>query len=425
MILKKLNAAALYYALTVSIVISTILLTTILLAYYSRYNIHQDVVKQKLLHNAYSGIQLTATNNNDYGHGKTIDIYGLGNDSVYILSRNWGLYKTTVSRAFHKNSELTKIAITGKVATNNKNISLYLPDKNEPLIITGSTKITGDCFLPKSGIKRGYIEGKHYSGEKLVEGKIYESEIKLPSINDLYITDLKSQFNTMPAERDSTVYLEETDFSENIERSFGNSTILLIPQHIINITSGSRLKGNIIVLSNYAVNVSAGATIEDIIIHAPVINIESNFSGNAQLFATDSIVTGNKCDLYYPTSIVIINSNNRAIENPYIRLGENTTITGNILTEKSISQTKNKAPSLFIDKNVTVSGWVYINGKVQHSGIIHGHLFCEGFILKTASSLYENHLADAEINCEKIPKRFLYPYLIADTYKTEIVKWLY
>lgn len=422
--LRTLNGAALYYAVTISIIISTILLATMLLAYYSSYHINQDVLKQKLLLNAYSGIQL-ATDNNNPDHGTVIDLYGKGNDSVFILSKNWGLYKIIISKAFHNKNEITKVALVGK-ASNNKNNALYLTDKNEPLVITGETKIIGDCFLPKSGIKRGYIEGKNYSGEKLTEGKVYESQITLPSANDSYLKELKKQFSIIPGKQDSVIYIEDAFVSEKIEQSFSKNRVVMLPQSMINITTNSVIKGNIIVLSKYPVNISATAIIEDVVFYAPTINVEANFAGSVQLFATDSIIIGKNCALSFPTSVALINSSNKSVDNPYLKISDGTIIKGNIFVEKDAATTSdNKMPSLVIEKNTTINGWVYVNGKVQHSGNIYGHLFCDGFLLKTSSSVYDNHLVDAEINCKKLSQRFVYSYLISNDFKTEIVKWLH
>ena len=72
---------------------------------------------------------------------------------------------------------------------------MYLADQNKPLSLTGRTQITGNCYLPKAGVKRAYIEGKSFVGNKLINGTKYNSNKTLPPINkELINENLKNFF---------------------------------------------------------------------------------------------------------------------------------------------------------------------------------------------------------------------------------------
>jgi hypothetical protein len=375
--------------------------------------------------NAYSGINLLLAENENYTEGKFLDLYGNQTDSVFIIKRAWGLFTLTVSNAVFKNHQHAKVAFTGKQKPLQDLPALYLADKNEPLVVTGATVIAGNCSLPQAGLKRGYIEGKHFSGDKMVDGNIINSNSMLPAVNIAFIKGIKNQLRELQAQSDSSVYLKDGFFTDSIIQSFTNNTLLLKAEHTLKIESGSFLRGNIILTSSQPVTISADAIIEDIIIYAPGIVIEDAFSGNVQLFATDSISIGKKCELHYPSSLVLLRNNENFTNSNIIRVGESSIISGAIYTEKNILAQQRISVSLQTSKDAVINGWVYVNGMMQHSGIIYGHLYCEGFFLKTTSSLYENHLLDAVIDSRKLSDYYVYPDIINESKTNKVVKWLY
>ena len=52
------------------------------------------------------------------------------------------------------------------------------------------------------------------------------------------------------------------------------------------------IRGNIKIISSKGITVNARSDIQDVILYAPRIEIESNFTGTLQLFAKDTIMIG-------------------------------------------------------------------------------------------------------------------------------------
>ena len=60
-----------------------------------------------------------------------------------------------------------------------------------------------------------------------------------------------------------------------------------------------------------------------------------------------------------------------------------------------------------IEEGVNIIGLVYSNGYTSLRGNISGSLFCQGFLLRTHSALYENHLLNVQINADALPSFFV------------------
>jgi len=50
---------------------------------------------------------------------------------------------------------------------------------------------------------------------------------------------------------------------------------------------------------------------------------------------------------------------------------------------------------------------VYSNGFLELKGEVFGSVVCQSFILRTASSVYENHLLNTTIDITKLPKNYV------------------
>jgi len=73
---------------------------------------------------------------------------------------------------------------------------------------------------------------------------------------------------------------------------------------------------------------------------------------------------------------------------------------------------------------VQITGLVYCDAIMQHQGCIHGSLYCKKFVLKTVSSIYENHLLDAEVNSTDVSSFFSNPVIIGHNAKRTVIDYL-
>jgi hypothetical protein len=146
---------------------------------------------------------------------------------------------------------------------------------------------------------------------------------------------------------------------------------------------------------------------KDAILHGTLVTasriiVEDGFCGEVQLFAQDSLVIGEDCNLRFP-SVACLSSNN--VSNLHMEIGEFSSIEGTVLVYQA--QLAAQKPFLAVEEGVLIVGQVYHQGKINLLGAIHGSLYCETFYLKTDRAHYENHLLDNEIDFLKLPRLFV------------------
>ncbi len=303
---------------------------------------------------------------------------------------------------------------------NDRLTALYLADQDKPLSLCGNTLIKGTCYLPKAGVKRAYIEGQSFSGDKLIDGPVKESQREIPEINKELIKSITSF--AQKAVSDIPASTGEEAGQDSIINSFENNTICIVSTGPLRIDR-KVYHGNIALISRKSIKISAGADLKDIILFAPRIEIEENFSGNLQAFATDTLIVGKKCKLAYPSVMGLISKNKTG--SPMLLVGEETEIAGAVF---AIQEEKKDIPVLvkvILEKNAKLTGQLYTDGVLDLKGIVYGTVLCSRFILSTPSSVYENHLLNAIIDNSKLSPYYAGIQLTKNVSVKKIVKWLY
>lgn len=421
-IFKKVNAGALYYAVFIALLISV--LSGLLLAYTYIHNsyINRQILQEQALSNVKSGINMVLKNPEliGYGNQEEVKLFGNDYDIVKLRKEHWGAYDLIYSNSQRQSYKASKIAFVGDHLGKKEDIALYLTDKKKYLSISGNTLLKGTCYLPKLGIKRAYIEGQGYQNRELVYGKILQSEAKLPALNTEKIKYIESLVTKQPTKEDSIVEITPNVSSELIYNSFYNKTLILYSDQITNL-SGMRLEGNIILKFDQEITIPENCSLKDIIIIAPSVRITDGFKGTVQILATDKILVGSACQLKYPSFLGVVKD--KEDKEFSLVLGKNTTIAGGLLLYSAVSSIKNPH-KIKLEESSKVYGSVYCNGYIEHRGNVYGSLYCDGFTLKTAASLYENHLLNATIDHSKLPEEFVGINLVKKPVNEQIIKWL-
>jgi len=419
-----LKASSLFYATAIALVIALISSSLILFAYFNKLRLTDYNVSERTLINSTSGLSLLLSKQNiiQLNQQKFIDLYNEGNDTVLLKRKSWGSFEVIVSKAFSARSSSNQIALIGSGMPSEKK-AIYLADQDKPLSLCGKTVIKGDCYLPKSGVKRAYIEGQSFSGNQLVEGTIKESSKNLPPLNNELIEKIKSIILKQMGENDSIIDMDKQQkLNDSIINSFGNNTIYLLSKENI-IFSNQVYQGNIIIISDKEIDISNNCNLQDVLVMAPVIEVEDDFEGSLQLFATDSISISKNCKLNYPSALSLIRTT-KSHNNMDIFIGEGTEIFGDVFAyEENLSP--QKQIKINIEKNVKITGQVYSSGIVDLKGFVYGSVTCSTFLLSTPSSVYENHLLDATIDVTKLPEKYVGINLTETEQAKKIIKWIY
>ncbi|MFC2105014.1 hypothetical protein ACFLS4_06665 [Bacteroidota bacterium] len=420
--ISKVDGGALYYAVFIAFIISILSGLLILYTYVHNSYINRQILQEQVFSNVKSGINLVLKNPElvFYSSDEEIKLFGNEYDIVKLRKEHWGAYDLVYSESKRHNHKASKIALIGDHLGKKEDIALYLTDKKKYLSISGKTFLKGTCYLPKLGIKRAYIEGQGYQNRELVFGKVLQSEAKLPDLNTEKIKYLESLVNKQFSTEDSLVELKGNISSELISNSFYNKPIILYSNQLTNLV-GVRLEGNIILKFDQGITIHENCYLKDVIILAPSTTIKDGFKGTIQILATEKIVIGKSCQLRYPSFLGVLKS--KEDKEFVITVGENTKIAGGILLYSTLSNTKDPF-KMKIGESSMVYGMVYCNGFVEHKGDIYGSLYCEGFTLKTAASLYENHLLNATVNYSQLPKDFVGINLVDKPINQKIIKWV-
>jgi hypothetical protein len=419
-----IKASSLFYAIVISIIIAIVSSSLILFAYLSRIEFENFEILQRLNLNATSGLNLLMSKQSliELNQHKIIDLYGNKGDSVALSRKSWGAFEIIVSDGLFKNRSVTQIAQVGYYPDSAKSYSLYLTDQDKPLALCGNTKIKGTAFLPKTGVKRAYIEGQNFTGAIMIDGQVRTSEKTLPKFNKMLIDNIQSILSKkIINENDSVIAIETNLSGDSLNNSFKNRTIVITSDSALKISDGL-YSGNIAIISNKQITVSANAIIRDIIIAAPKIIIEKEFKGNLQAFASDSIIVNKDVSLYYPSVLGIVKGSSTLTLSAVV-LNENDTLLGTIFSFKDDESILKEVVVVLKEKSF-VTGQVYSNGYADVKGTIFGSLMSNKIILSTPSSIYENHLLNAVIDQTALSKHYTGINLVEESTVKKVVKWL-
>lgn len=408
----KLQASSLMYALMITLLIALLSSMFISMVHLNHIRVDMLGLKERLIRNCNSGMEI-ALHDTEGPEQEYIDLFQEGIDSVLIERKYWGAYRLLKVNSFFKGEQITRTALAGEHTADQ--LTLYLADKNRALNVCGKTEIKGDAYLPPLGIKRAYIEGKTYIGSELVYGSKYLSEKYLPGLNlemlsKIYDEDVLEKYSFLDKDKKNLPVAEQ---------SFSKPTLCLYEGEILNV-EGS-YKGNIIIVADSVVEISASAKLEDVLVYAPVIKVQEGFSGKLQMFASDSIHIGKNCNLAYPSVVGCYHKDKEV----HINILENTIVEGMVFCKGKLKK-RSFAKHMFLDKNTALLGELYVEGAnvEMRSNRVIGTSYCDRFVLHTKSSVYENHLIDVELNSESLPKSYAVSALSLSDGEKTLVKWL-
>jgi hypothetical protein len=404
----------LYPVLAITIVIALLASSLIAVAYFYRVEQYKNHLVKKLELNAGSAVNLLLADDEiPYGEERVLDLFEEGTDSVIVGKDHWGLFEIGKAGAFSKSDTVIKCLEFGYRLKND--FALYLADQGRPLLLGGKTFIKGDCFLPEAGVKRAFVDGQFFTGKELVNGKIQKSNASLPEIN----SELKDRLFKIFKENGFSEYQEQT-LTDSLINSFFNKTVLIVHDNS-QLLLRKYLEGNIILYSRKSLVIDSSCRLNNILIFAPAVTISDGFTGSVQVFAKDSLIIGENCFLKYPSALGLFKS---AVLNkqPFIQVGKNSTVKGIIFTSQEIFDQEGTKVSM--KEGSLLEGQLYADGFAELQGTVYGSIACNKFTLKTASSVYENHLLNATIDNSKLSASFVGSALIFSENEKSIIKWL-
>ena len=411
----QLPARALVFALLVVLMVALVSGALITLAHLqtTQFQLQQD--RQAVLRNAKSGFEYLLAqgkveNKKLEAH---FDLFEQNRDSVLLRRYPWGFYDVLFSKAHRRTIQgqftQTKAAILGTNIGEQQQSALYLLDNNRSLSLVGKTRIEGVAYLPKAGVKRGYINGLSYYGDRLIYGEKKRSKRYLPKLNEERIKLLQQEFLKMNG---------TTSLAQEVKHSFGELPLEIYAPTVY--LKNQKITGQVIIRSDSLIYIGKDAKLEDVLLFAPNIVIEAGFEGQLQAFATKTILVQKKVKLNYPSGLNLLSKYQEGNE---IKIEDNTIIEGNVLIKTDRLQSNTVPVQLVVNEKATIIGEIYSDTKVEFKGTLHGHMACHSFIYRTAASIFDNHLYNANMIYKHRPNTFLTSLYLENTEANKILKW--
>lgn len=423
----KLKAGALQLTTFIIVVIALLLTAFILLVHvHKQFQLQSDFIIETTKQSN-DGMDYVLQNSIPLSDTTTIRLDSEDYKTLKVYRGFWGVFEKVTSTATIKNKRFQKIALIGSKQPESNRSALYIQENNKPLVLVGNTKIEGLAYLPKQGVKPGYISGQSYYGSRLIYGptRVASKLPKLSSDITKSISQLESTSSTL--HQDQFLDIQEGNVYSN---SFLNPLQIVYSNTEIDLKQ-VELTGYIVVQSKSKITVHPSAKLKDVILVAPKIEIQANTVGSFQALASKEILVGNNVQLSYPSALVVKEkqetqketyTNNLNEEEHNITIEQDAMIKGLVLF---IGQDRpnNYSPQILLKENATVYGEIYNIQNTELQGTVYGSVFTNNFIANQSGSVYQNHIYNGTITVNELPQEYI--GLLFEDSKKGVMKWLY
>jgi hypothetical protein len=416
-----LKGSALYMVIVIALIIGIICSALVMVAYLYQAQYQKTARYGRLRNNLESGIAIVrADSARTYSQETKTNLFENGLDSVTLQRFEWGLFDIGIVKAFQQRDTLLSLFEIGASVDSAHWSALYLADEDRPLSVSGRTKIIGNAFLPKSGIRAAYVDNQSYQGsKKMVSGHQYDSEKKLPALEKDRLA-LISQLLSGQLPDDSLLRN-----SKEVSNDFTRPTRYLNFKKVPHTLSFVRYSGRLIIVSDTTLTIDSTAQLEEVIVIAKTIRVGSGFKGRCQLFATDSLLVGPGSTFSYPSALCILQFKEAKQRQLRLELSDHVSLTGTVMTWQESQQPL--PPLIQIGKESILNGQVYSFGVFSYKGklTINGSIYTTKFLYRNDFTAYENYLINATIDTRRLSPYYLSGLLLPGSgKKNQVIKWL-
>lgn len=392
-----IRASALYISLIISILIVLICGSLLMIGFTYKMYERKQIRLISLRENIASGTLMVLQKAFKTDTSMRISLFGNDRDSVSLEKKSWGIYEIGVVKSWIQNDTAGTAFMIGSTLVDSLKV-LYLTDEDRPMSITGESMIKGTAYLPKSGIKAGYVESYGYKDKTLVYGNIKSSGRSLPK-SDMELIERIRRLQELEAD-------SSTKLPDSIRNSFDNKLNSLHFIKKIVLPSDFLAEGNVIISSDSLIVVSEGSVLDKVILMAPVIRIENKFKGNLQAFTTDSLVVGDSVHLHYPSALVLIKNDSTKFQ-ATIKIGKDVRMAGQMFAyeeERSLLM-----PIISIGERSFIKGEIWCQGYVglNKKAVVHGSVSAIRLMANVGTAIYENYLIDVRLDKKSLSKYYL------------------
>lgn len=339
-----------------------------------------------------------------YIHNQSLVNYALGNieetkapseengiESAYE-TKPYGLLTLLTAHSVFKNDTVSSVHFAGQFQEDD--MCLHVSTFYGSLSYSGDVTLRGNKKLPSGDIREVYIDNKPNS--LVSTGTVAMSQQRLPVLNIAY----KHFFERKQHPRISLSEIEKINDSIYFNSFYSETKEVELSSPLL---SDITIKGNLILHSKDSIRVQKTAVLQDVILIAPTISFEKGFKGNVQVFGTKKVNLEPDVYLSYPSLVCIYNT---GLENSDIVIKERCRVEGGIVMFGfPVRALENNV--IDIEKNGLIIGDIFSEGVLSLSSDVYGCVYTNKIVHKTEAGIYDNCIADIEINSEKRPDYFV------------------
>lgn len=330
-----------------------------------------------------------------------LSLFGTEESEVSILVRKWGLYE--VMTATCGDLPFSRSCIFGRSSDCPYEAALWVSDMNRALSMAGESVVSGPVFVPVSGINYTEINGYPFKGACISEDFISVSSSRLPEVDSASVEYIDS---VRRLSSQAWYYLNNGEgyqsFSEETLLSYGRSG-----------DRAYRLGGNRILFADN-LTIDKESQMDDILVFARAVTIESGFRGSMQVFCTDTIIVKKDVRLEFPSGVFVSGS-----KHPFISLATDSIVAGYVvvLTEGEADK-QLLYPCLKQMPGNYIRGLLYVDGACCIQGTVKGASYLRDCYYEYEGNKYPGVLYNINISREDIA----YPMVLIGGYNRHEVK---
>ncbi|MDX2247950.1 MAG: hypothetical protein SF052_14285 [Bacteroidia bacterium] len=394
----KFSGSTMAYTMTLTLLIATLLGSILTVNKHYRRVLNARYTQERARENLVSGMAFLLSRRPAGSESHAIGLFEFSPDSFYAETEDWGLLRLVHGKGVYAQSQEFRSCMVGQplaVST----AALVLTGSNMPLTVAGNTRIMGDAVLPRRDVYAGKVDGRNYTGERTVYGKITSLD-EIPFIYSKNIPEqVKNILLNLPDPLEGIMDLMNIEATqpwqgEGLEIRQSQSLRL----------ENVNLSGKCRIISGDQVFISSAARLNNCLIFARKIVIGAGFSGRLQAYATDTLEVGENVRLTYPSLLGVAKTHATPA---YLSLGKGTVLEGEVIFDPGyIPVARNPKDYVLIGPEATVYGEVRAAHNLDLRGKVNGRVIAGNLLLRTAGTLYINYLLDATLNLGELSPEF-------------------
>jgi hypothetical protein len=404
---NKLKAFSLQSAIILLLMMS-IIISALILGFKLDLQIHNQTLLKSHLISDIESAYVIAMHQKEVFKKDSLNLRQGG--KIHYKRKNWGLFDAIFVHGKYKNIYEEKAALLSKSIQLTEYPTIHIYGGHNSLSVCGETYLNGRVYSPNARIQRAYIEGESYHKNKLFHGELKDASTWSKKISKELI---EKRFKALG---DLVQHAEFVPINilgnDSLMVSFKEEVICIHNKKEMEITNNCI--GNVVISSDSLIVVGPDAYIESCILYAPKVILQEGFKGNCQVFARDVIEVEDHVELHFPSVLFAFSMHEE--DSAFISIASDCKVEGLIIADKK--NIRFAKTLIQIGDNSIVNGIVYSNACVDLKADVNGSIWCQKFMLKTPSSVYENTLLDVNISSEGMPKWF--PCCFLEDEKTSI-----